>query len=351
MKRISSISSAKILMLLSVMISGMLISCEDPLQFRGDVTDSKVVVNATVQDDQPVSLNLTWSRFFLSSAPFKNIEDATATLMVNGVPYSAQNNGNGNYTFNYIPQPHDSLSLTLAVPGRPEVTAGTRMPGNFEVGTLDVQDLENENIRFRLSFKDNAGEANYYRLSCLRTDSMIVYHRNQETGDWEFSNTEQQYNNSKVYMSMSDALLSDEVNMGNMIDSDDPYSIEGNSILFSDQKIDGKSHTLDFTIYLYKDNTYITNYGEDSVVFSYTFDVRLESVTRDLYLYRKTVDAQNEDEFGGFFSEPVQIHQNIHNGLGIFAGSIGKTRRYTTYSRDWNSGDYPYYYEKKRSKR
>ena len=47
--------------------------------------------------------------------------------------------------------------------------------------------------------------------------------------------------------------------------------------------------------------------------------------TRDLYLFRQTVDSYSYDDLLGTFTEPVQIHSNIDGGIGIFGVGILQT--------------------------
>ena len=46
--------------------------------------------------------------------------------------------------------------------------------------------------------------------------------------------------------------------------------------------------------------------------------VEVTSLTRDQYLFRKTMQSYTSDDMIGIFSEPVQVHSNINGGIGIF---------------------------------
>ena len=52
----------------------------------------------------------------------------------------------------------------------------------------------------------------------------------------------------------------------------------------------------------------------------FRFRIELQSISKDLYLYLRTYSAQWEigDDF---FAEPVIIHSNVSDGLGIFGAS------------------------------
>ena len=48
-------------------------------------------------------------------------------------------------------------------------------------------------------------------------------------------------------------------------------------------------------------------------------------LTRDLYLFRRTLDSYSYDDLLGTFTEPVQIHSNINGGIGIFGVGVLQT--------------------------
>lgn len=85
----------------------------------------------------------------------------------------------------------------------------------------------------------------------------------------------------------------------------DPNAQEGSdrSYLLSDQTFEGKEFTLSLDLY--------ENYNENMVVI-------LRTVTRDWFLFSKSLrDFGGGDDFG-FFAEPVTVHSNLEGGLGVF---------------------------------
>ena len=44
-------------------------------------------------------------------------------------------------------------------------------------------------------------------------------------------------------------------------------------------------------------------------------------MSRDRFLYEQSVQASCESDDLGLFQEPVPVHSNIKNGIGIFAGT------------------------------
>jgi hypothetical protein len=45
------------------------------------------------------------------------------------------------------------------------------------------------------------------------------------------------------------------------------------------------------------------------------------AVSRERFLYEQSVQASCESDDLGLFQEPVPVHSNIKNGIGIFAGT------------------------------
>jgi hypothetical protein len=56
----------------------------------------------------------------------------------------------------------------------------------------------------------------------------------------------------------------------------------------------------------------------------YILKFELQTLTKDTYYYIKSLGA-SEWSNDGLFSEPVQVYNNIDNGLGIFGGCSSST--------------------------
>jgi len=78
-------------------------------------------------------------------------------------------------------------------------------------------------------------------------------------------------------------------------------------IIFDDSKLNGKKISVNI-----KANFYPDNVGE-------AVEVRLRSLSKDLYNYRITLGLQNETS-GDPLAQPVNVYNNVNHGFGIFAG-------------------------------
>lgn len=311
-------------------------SCEKVVEFDEDETQPLVVMNACAQADSSFSAKLSFSRFFLDGSDFRPITDAQVILNVNGTDYNATTSGlTGRYSVLYKPQPGDSLTLRALVPGRDEVSASTRIPSRIttsDVSTNVVYDSSNANydpswydvskniIHFRFKLHDNANEQNYYRIEVYYRDTMVpneyTWPENRREADTIRDTFYRQQ--SKWNFSITDpAIISSSTNLGDLFDEGlETGSYNGNSLLFTDEKINGHNHEIHLAINVPYD---FCNY---LVLLHSYVEVRVESITRDYYLYLATKEKQmNTNELTAIFSEPVRIHCNVKNGLGILGGS------------------------------
>lgn len=272
-------------------------SCETPLDIEYLDTEEKVVVNAMGNADENLNLRLTYSRWFLSEKPFKEITNATVSLLANGqkVDEGALRVDGSTYpkkkyySFdNYLPKEGDMLKLDIQVPGKEPITAECRVPykpqmSNFTVKEHNVDDGYASYKELGISFllHDNPNEKNYYMLQIYSFDQDYLQ-----------------------YFSITDYLLV-ETDVAGAIEGD--MSVTDNVFLFSDEKINGLNYNinLELSIDMY-------SYDNGGLQF------RLIAIPEALYYYMRSLDLMTDD-MQEVFGEPVQIYNNISNGIGIFA--------------------------------
>lgn len=283
-------------------------SCSEPLNIDYIDRDPMVVVKAINEVDSTFALRLTYSRWFLDNHPFKEIDDADVTLFVNG-----NKAGNGILTTintqkyyvinNYAPKENDNLELSIQVPEYDEVTAKCKVPKRPIVSNMHVEEVihmysyenydyitdssytvkDTSSCEYIISFTlhDNPAEQNFYMISAMSKDST-----------WR----------TPHYVYVEDYVLSEEMSsileiIGDVVDGVREF-------LFSDSKINGKDYTVKISFDNYKP---ISKYDETFLIIS--------SVSPDLYYHMIT--KEQEEGLGDLFGEPVQIHCNVENGIGI----------------------------------
>lgn len=172
------------------------------------------------------------------------------------------------------------FELRVSHPDFPTASVTQQLP--TEVIPEEITYIENAGVDeegypasgFDIKINDPAGEDNYYEITLLVVDTTFgnIYGYPQ-------------------YLSSIDPATSRGVNYDELIISDDNF--------------DGSDYTLRVTF-----DNYVTNQ---------LLIVQWNSITRDQYLYSKSIKAYRDaSDFGGPFAEPVSIYSNIDNGLGVF---------------------------------
>ena len=92
--------------------------------------------------------------------------------------------------------------------------------------------------------------------------------------------------------------------------------------VFTDALFDGNEYTLKLRVATSynNDDDADTNEGDNYNIEPAYMElcVDLQHITKDYYLYLKSrASAWGNGDFGGMFSEPIQIYNNIQGGIGI----------------------------------
>lgn len=312
------------------------VSCEKDIEFKGEITAPQVVVNSYITPDSVVSAQISESRFFLNdSATFRNINNADVAVWVNGTFKEKMSLvGQGIYKGTYKPVVGETIKLVVNVPSKKEVTCEANIYPQPVINSIDTAGIKiseqyminyssysnggpttyvydtlgtytGYQINYTLKFNDNGNEKNYYRLVVLKkkyytqTDSVTHVQTQREMDTYGFNFTD---------------VVSGTTN-------NDPLSFVGggnyNMIygVFSDELFNGKTYSLTFSttdiIYNYRPTHEYGNKNPDKT----TVIIYLQSISKDYYLYLKSRAAASGGE--SFFSEPIQIYNNIVGGIGI----------------------------------
>lgn len=319
----------KTLLILLPLVALLWTGCEEKvIDIDPGLTQKVPVAVARVEADSAISLRLTFSRFFLDTHPFAEIDNATVSLTVNGNPDAAAvTHVGGNYSIAYTPQAGDRLGLRVLVPGQNvPLTAETTMPTTPVVSTAHVsQGTDNNgspvfNIRFRLT--DDAATRDYYSIRLRSIDTLIHTYNINQYSTVVVSDTTPR--DMFISFSCNDVILKDNTNLSLDLDGSTPMSW----LPFSDELISGTSH--DITISIPRDTASTTpgNAGGESGTYVDTYQytipklyLEVTSYSYDRYLYELTLSTYDGDMLSAMFTEPVQIHTNVQGGIGIFAAS------------------------------
>jgi len=324
-----------ILLLISVIL---LVSCTKEIEFKGEHTDSKLVINSIMEPGKPVKAYISKSIFFLNNnADMVAPDDLMATLYVNGnligemtrqpdtiwegYEYVDMDSMMPVYKIvpafvnDYRPNMGDVIKITATANGFDEAEGTSNpLPNNVECSISKCDLLVWEANEFSDSLKSitaifdvnieirdpNPGQLDYFRLSNERNDYSYGDGRNAFT----------------FFLSYDDPVFGGSAD-NDLIDISFDTRAEG---VFTDQLFDGRSYPVKLLLYtyLYTDGTVDPSF--------FNAPICVEHLSKEYYYYLNTCDQG--DEITQFFSEPAQTYTNVTNGYGIVGGRIVDTIRF-----------------------
>jgi hypothetical protein len=276
------------------------ISCESIVDVDLPKQDPLIVINGFFTPDSIWKVHVSKSMGILESFSALNeygyYEDKIPILENAKVEIWKGNNfvsnlnyaGNGYYTApNTFPQTNNNYKIIVKSEGFNSAISEDFIPGKTQIKNVTIQsNSTNEfsaNNDITITFADDGNVNNYYQLTLI--------------GEEEYSGVK---NKISLYFESNDILIGESG-----IFEDDEKSFSGNAALFDDAIISGKEYKLKISTFE------ITYFNKIYVVIS--------SLSENLYKYLVSVKKQNESDDNPF-AEPVSIHNNVKNGLGIFGG-------------------------------
>ena len=322
--KIASLTAVKIttkIVSLTVIVLAVMIhaGCETVIDYRGPETEPRAVIYALLEPDMFISVTVSESHsvFQVPWQP-RQIKDATVRVYRDGeLLETLAYTGTEPADENAAVSPHSPYSsatikpefghtyrIEVLIPGYPAAYGETRLPDPVDVEIADTSSSDigygNRQLNVKLRFRDPADEENYYRFTAPAT-----------IGNYYAFPGEPYDPGQKVY------IRSDDLNYGGLSDpiispmqDDDIFGIypQNEYYVFTDELIPGKEYTLNLKYSGLNLNT--ENYEFLRASF------RLNSITRDLYLYLQSYSVYGQTE-GNPLAEPVPVYTNIINGLGI----------------------------------
>lgn len=193
-----------------------------------------------------------------------------------------------------VPVPGSTYTLKASAPNYNPVSASTTIPASVQISSISIRDSVqgsetyhgNSVAEVSLTFTDPPAAGNYYYLEMYVSDSL--------TGS---------YYPTYIYTASE--------NSGTSV-------MGGLGVMISDELINGNTYTMKVFTDSYNVAGLYTSNPFAFMIF------RLRSITKEYYLYEKTLELQQQTN-GNPFSEPVQVYGNIDGGYGIFAGYSADT--------------------------
>ena len=282
----------KIFIILIVLTA--LIACEKTVYI--DIPDKgrKITVNSLFNPDSLLKVSVSKSCYILDN-DIQAIENATVEIYENGsliktLPYL--NNGWYKSTLQK-PTSGDAYKIKVTVPGMGTAETESYIPPKTNIISIDTalvtriddEGYKREYLEFRVKFKDNPDENNYYLLAPMQIE-IYTYHDHEE-----------------------DTIITDTIQYIRYFESNDPSVVEylwGKGLLFNDNLFNGNTYEFVFSTEKYF-------YVGASIC------IKLYSISEDYFKYLATCDKQLEAKWDPFM-EKISVYNNVKGGVGIFGG-------------------------------
>ncbi len=305
---------------LLLLITPLLFSCTKIVEFNGEISEPKLVINSIINPDSAIKVSVSESRFFLDDAPIDNIENATVKLFEDEIFItSLAHLADGYYTSSDVmPIAGKSYTIEVDAPDFDEAHSEATIPNKIDIVSIDTLTTYYtdyaypENFEVGVKITDPAEEKNYYRISC-------------DIESWRYVESSQEYiyNINDAWLWSDDPVLTGGEGNNEIFDT----GVYNEYNIFDDMFFNGGTYTV-------KMNIGTWHLMSDHEKCHYKIHIFLESLSEEYFKYLKsrTLHKANEDNL---FTEPVPVFSNIENGIGIFAG----------YSHDHISLDHEGYIE------
>ena len=316
------------------MTLGLLTSCEKEIEFKGEQTDPKLVINSLVEPGQPVKASISKSYFFLDTPDTSAPDDVVVSLYVNGNyigemtkqfdtvywdDYQYDEMGNElpdyyietSFVNDYCPAVGDIIKIKASANGFDDVEATTSPLPN----TVEAQ-LDMEVTWFQESYGWTGEDSMLYISATMDLTITIIDPNPGQSDDFKIyierfkSDPDSR---SHIYWSAEydDPVFGSALPNNDFIDmSDLETRPEG---VFSDVLFDGRSYHVKFT------EVYVEMVVDEPLDPDFfRLPVRVEHLSKEYYNYLFTCDQG--DVSMQLWAEPIQTYSNVTNGYGLVAG-------------------------------
>ena len=320
------------------MILCLFTSCEKEIEFKGEQSDPKLVINSLVEPGQRVEACISKSYFFLDVPNTAAPEDLVPSLYVNGnliggmTPYVDtiwelygidEYHLLSGYYNDYCPQDGDIVKITASANGFDEVEGTTSALPKIVDCQMDMEVEDWHSAYYHPYFDyDEYEEDSVLRVSGYLNLTFTITDPNPGKTDC-----------FRLTTSKDNGVSNDENWRYVSFEYDDPIFGASNFTendffdasdldtrpegVFTDMLFDGGSYQLKVKLYFQCDIDEI--YDPD--FFRASFMV--EHLSKEYYNYLNTRDQG--DVALQIWSEPIQTYSNVTNGFGIVAGRAVST--------------------------
>ena len=325
------------------MTLGLLSSCEKEIEFNGEHSNPKLVINSLVEPGKPVGAAISKSFFFLENdASTLAPDDLVATLYVNGnrigemtphfdtvVSYDIWDPNDSNlghvrkvYTHDYCPVDGDIVKITASANGFEDVEGVTSALPKAVDCQMEVE-IMNWYSQYSYPYYDGDEHEGDSLLEIAGTLNLTLILTDPNPGKTDYfrlfaNKSKGNYGDENWYylsFDYDDPIFGASMTENDFVDASDlDTRPEG---VFTDMLFDGSTYRLKLEVRF--------NCQVDEVFDPDFFRVPflLEHLSKEYYNYLNT--CNQGDEVIGFFAEPIQTYSNVTNGFGIVAGTTVDT--------------------------
>ncbi len=276
-------------------------SCETT--FDPDIADEpRIVVNAFFGQAFPASVQLYQTNFITKNPELIPVNNAEVIItdVITQEQYILDGSSGGHYHSDFTNfRIGTAYELQVNAPGLPSVSGSDVIPGAVRVSSFTVENelttvnIDEQGFKATVSFEDDAFTENYYVIETILASP----------------------GSADIFSGTPGLIFIEDPNINaggnNDIQVGDVSLIDAEpSLFFNDLQFNGERAILNFFLAP-------RNSGDQENRDIY---VVVKSVSRNYYDFLRTTRSQQDIMDEDAFVEPVQIHGNIENGHGIFAG-------------------------------
>jgi len=327
--------------LLTILFGTLLFSCTQQIDFEKEYLTRQIVLNSIINPDSIITVKL-FSSISVNEGYPVCITDAKILLYENDVlleelesTYSIKKNywypyeSNNEYDTTYFYQSKATAligreyKLVVNHPQFESLSCKTTIPAPVPITLRDTsyqyeKGRYTKEVIFNFSgeIAEPANPDDYYRMVIYKTgrQKSFSYRSNEE-----FVESFLEFKNRLSDIQSNDPVFRSETEDANNFLLASSYNSYG---VFTDRLFNGKNYVLSFNT---RDGYAVSGNESSDTLFWNTFQegeyfhftIELHHITKDAYLYLKSIDAQQGIDHLSFV-EPVPVYSNVENGAGIF---------------------------------
>lgn len=296
------------LLLSGSLLMAVLMSCEKEIELATS-SNKCIVANALITENEPIEVFVYTDVDYVGRKSSRLLENANLAVYCNGelLEEICGMNTDSSYCTSVIPKIGETYTIKVDCQQYRTVTADATVPNPIQVKVLQCDSVQvilysdgyrthNSSGEVEISVADTTNELRYYLLTITG-----YYRPYNNPGAIKTTTLVPEYNSAAVQpISMTDIL-------NHLFESSDVQHVEEREyILFSNRRWRGGSTVLRFGL------EHSSDMPSDIDVMSFDEDYYKYFITKELQM------TSNEESL--MFSEPVTLHSNVKNGLGLFAG-------------------------------